>query len=122
MKQSTVVEATTTHEITLKPTTKRRLLQNLKAYQELKNQREVIEAAIKKHKALVEEDLLETGEQKLDIEGFKVALVSPVTSKLDKKKLLEAGVTMAQLEEGTVITPGRSYVKVTVPGEKDRDY
>ena len=116
---STTVTTTTTHEVTLKPTLRRRLLTELRTYGELKAQRAALDLAMTKHRSAIEGYLGETGEASLSLEGYKVTLVCPITSRLDKMKLVEQGVTTAQIEAATVTTPGRSYVKVTVPGERD---
>ena len=116
---STTVTTTTTHEVTLKPTLRRRLLTELRTYGELKAQRAALDLAMTKHRGTIEGYLGETGEASLSLEGYKVTLVCPITSRLDKMKLVEQGVTTAQIEAATVTTPGRSYVKVTVPVEHD---
>src|SRR5712664_1151708 len=109
----------TTKEVKLTPRVTRKLLTELKGYAELKAQRNAIDAAMDGHKAAIEKLRDETGEQSIALEGFKVSLVSPVRSSLDRKRLLEAGVTMAQLESGTVTKPTKPYTKVSVPGEKE---
>ena len=115
------VTATTTHELKLKPTTKRKLLTELKAYAELKTQRDAIDHAMKGHKNTVEGLLEETGESSLSIDGFKTTLVAGTRKSLDRKKLIAAGVTQAQLEAGTTETLNTPYVKITIPGAKERE-
>lgn len=115
---NTTATVTTSKEVKLSVRVTRKLLTELRGYAELKAQRNAIDAAMDGHKAAIEALRETTGEQKILLEGFSVALVSPVRSSLDKKRLLEAGVSMAQIEAGTVTRPTKPYTKVTVPGEK----
>lgn len=113
---------TQTTEVVLAPRLKRKLLTELRAFQEVKTQISALQNALDAHKVSIEKLRVESGENSLGIEGFKISLVSPVRSSLDKKRLLEAGVSMAQLEQGTVTKPTKPYTKVTVPGEVERVY
>ena len=113
------VTATTTHEVRLSPAVRRKLLTELRTYEQLKQQKAAIESAMEKHKTIIAAIREETGEQTIKLEGFSVTLVAPVRSTLDKKKLIAQGVTTAQIEAATVISPGKSYTKVTVPAEED---
>ena len=109
-------------EVQLKPSVRRKLIAELNSYQELKNQLTEIQKALDTHKVNIEGIRESVGEQSISISGFKVSLVSPVRSSLDKKALLEAGVSMAQLEAGTVTKPVKPYTKVSTPGEVERVY
>ena len=113
---------TTTKEITLKPAVRRKLLTELKAYSELKQQLDAIKHAMDKHKATIGGLRDMTGEKALELEGFKIRLVEPTRSTLDKKKLVELGCATAWIEEATTTKPTKPYEKVTCPGEKDEDY
>lgn len=121
MPLALVATATTTKEITLKPQVRRKLLTELHAYQELKQQYKALEFALDAHKATIERLREETGEQSIALEGFKVTQVTQIRSTLDKKLLLEQGVTMGQIENATITKSGRPYTKVTTPGEKEYD-
>lgn len=118
---ATTATVTTTKEIKLAPQLRRKLLTELRAYAELKEQAKAIEQAMKKHKQTLDELREKTGEKSVALEGFKITLVEPVRSYLDKEKLIEVGVTTAQIEEATIVKPGRPYAKVTVPGERESD-
>lgn len=120
MAQALVATTTTTTEVKLKPTLKRKLLTQLKTYHELKQDLKVIEAAMDRHRAIIEECVIESGEQSLALEGYKTTMVFPIRSTLDKKKLIEQGVTLAQIENATISKPGRHYVKVTCPGDSEK--
>lgn len=50
---------------------------------------------------------------------FKLKKVGGTTSKLDKKKFVSYGGSLAVLERATVTKPRKPYLKVTAPGEKD---
>lgn len=113
---------TVTQEVILKPSVRRRLLVDLKAYAEMKAQRDVLDFKMGKFKESIEATRESTGEVKLELDGFRIALVSPTRSTLSKKLLLENGVTMGQIENSTVVKATKSYCKVTVPGEKEREY
>ena len=107
---------TTTRELVLKPTVRRKLLTELKTYQELKGQLDAIKSAMDKHKGVIGKLREETGEQSIKIDGFSVTLVAPVRSTLDKQKLIAQGVTMAQIEAATIVKPGAAYEKISLPG------
>ena len=110
---------TITKTVTLKPTLRRKLVTELKAYAELKVQLAALEHALKKHKTAIEECVFESGETSLTVDGFKATMVAPVTSRLDKQRLVALGVTTAMIEEATITTPGRPYLKVTIPGTRE---
>ena len=130
------VSTTTTHELKLAPQVKRRLLTSLRVYGELSQQMKAIKLAMTKAKGNIEEQLIDSGETSISIDGYKAkggtalydavygykaTYVSPVRSYLDKMSLLANGVTMAQIENSTISKPGRPYVKVTLPGGGDDD-
>lgn len=119
MALAPVATATTTRELVLKPQLRRKLLNELRAFAELKSQYKALELAMNKHKDAIGRLREETGEQSIALEGFKVTQVTQTRSTLDKKLLLEQGVTMGQIENATVTKPGRPYTKVTTPGEKE---
>lgn len=65
-----------------------------------------------------EYDLLRAG---VRVHDLNVKLVEGVSTKLDKKKLLEQGVTMAQIEAATTTKPKKAYVDIRLPGQRTRD-
>lgn len=121
MAVSTAVTTTTKEEVTIKPALKTKLLKKLKVYAELRQQLKAIEAAMDKEKAEIGKVREEIGVTSLALDGFKVTQVTNLRSTLDKKKLIEMGVTTDMLEEATVTTPGRPYEKITCPGDKTRE-
>lgn len=114
---STTVEASTTEEVTLKPYVAKKLLTELKAYQEIVEQIKALEAAKDTHKATIGKIRESTGHTSIAIEGYKVTEVRGVSSKLDQKKLIAQGVTMAMIEAATVTSPKKPYEKISCPGE-----
>jgi hypothetical protein len=112
-----------TKEVKLSARVTRRLLTELSAYQGLKMQLDSIRAAMDGHKANIEMLRAETDESSIELDGFRITLVQPAgRASLDKKKLLEAGVTMSQLESGTVVKAVKPYTKISIPGEVERVY
>lgn len=118
---SVTATVTTTKEIVLKPTVRRKLLTELKAYAALKADMDALKHAMDKKKATIGAIREETGEDSIELEGFKVSLVAPVRSVLNKQRLISLGCAAAWLEEATETKPARAYTKVTVPGEKARE-
>jgi len=122
LTQAATITATTTQQIVLKPSLKTKLMKELRLYAELRSQREAIDAAMDKHKASIEVIRDEAGEQSLKVEGYTISLVAPVRAILDKMRLIANGVTLAQIEDSTVHKPSKPYCKISLPGEKERDY
>lgn len=116
---SITLQATTTQTVKLAPQLRRKLLTELRAYAELKQQAAAIASAMEKHKSAVSKIREDLGETSIAIEGFKVTQVIPTRSTLDKKKLVELGCAAAWINEATVVAPGRPYTKLTTPGEKE---
>lgn len=122
LKAKLIATTTQTVEIELKPALKRKLLAELAVYQGIAAQLEALEAKKDASKALLGELVIESGEEKLSIEGFKTAMVFPVRKKLNKKLFVQQGGTLAQLENATESTPSSPYLLVTCPGQKERTY
>lgn len=116
------VTAKTTEEVTIKPTLRRKLLVELAQCQKLRAEMKALEAQLDKHKGKIEELRDETGYQSVSLEGFTVSLVAPLRSTLDKQRLIAQGVTMAQIENATVVKPTKPYTKITYPNEPDKGY
>lgn len=118
---SLAVTATSTTELKLKPQVKRKLLTELKAYAELKAQRDALDHAMRSRRENVETMLYDTGETSLTIDGYKATVVAGVKKKLNQKKLIAQGVTQAQIEAATEETLNKPYVKITAPGARNDD-
>jgi hypothetical protein len=117
---ATAVTVRTEQEVKLAPGVRRKLLTELKAYAGLKTELKALEAKVDARKAIIASIREDIGEQSIGIEGFQVTLVAGVRSKLMPEKLIALGVTTAQIEMATVTKPNKPYVKISVPGEKDR--
>jgi hypothetical protein len=115
------VTTTTTHVVKLSPAVKRELLTKLKTYASLKSQRDAIDHAMKGHRTGVEEIMEKVGEASLSVEGFKTTIIAPVRKgKFNPKKAVALGIPMEKiLKAMDPDEPGTSYVKITVPGDKD---
>lgn len=120
-RAAATVVATTTHEVALKPAVKKRLLMECKAYAALKAQKEVLDAAMKKHRGSVEGILTELGESSLHIDGFTTTIVAPMKKKFDPKKFVQLGGDIDVYNAANIDTPQKSYVKITPPGAKEHD-
>lgn len=113
------VTVSTTSELVLKPAVKSKLLRELRLYEKAKLALKDAEALAEKHKAAVAGIREEIGEQTVKVDGFTVTLVAGTKSKLDKGKLIAQGVTTAQIEMATVVTPSKAYTLITLPGKDE---
>lgn len=114
---SATVVATTKTEVLLKPTVKKQLQLELRAYARVKAELDAVEQKLALRKAAVEELLYETGQESLKIDGFTVTLVTPHRSVLDKKKL--STKTLHEMEAAMVDSISKSYVKVSLPDGRE---
>ena len=117
------VTTTTTQVVKLSPALKKKLLLKCKTYASLKLQRDAADLAMTKQRTEVEFIMEEAGESKLEIEGFKTTLIAPVKKgKFNPKKAIALGITTEQIEKSMdPDTPGKSYIKISVPGEKEAE-
>lgn len=119
----TSVVATTVHVVKLTPAVRRELLIKLKTYASLKEQRDALDAKMKGHRTDVEEIMEKVGEAKLEVEGFKTTIIAPVKKgKFNPQKAVALGIPMSKiLKAMDPDTPGTSYVKITVPNEREEE-
>lgn len=115
----TTATVTTTHVIKLKPSVRARVLTDLRTYGALKRQRDALDLAMTRHRTNVEQVLSEIGEEKLELDGYKATLVAPVRKKFDPKKFVKLGGNLDTYTKALLETPGKSYVKVTLPGDTE---
>ncbi len=108
-----------TQQVTLTPQLRRKLLTELHVYARLDDQVKVLEAAKAKKKDEIDKLRDQAGTDSLAVDGYKVTLVAPMRSTLDKKKLVSLGVSIETIENATVATPGRPYTRISRPGEKE---
>lgn len=119
-KQVATVTVSTTEEVRLEPTVRRKLLTELRTYANLRDQVNVLEAAMDKIKDKVGAIRDEAGAQSLELEGFTVTLVAPTRKKFNPKTFVKLGGDIDiynQANEETLVAP---YNKITVPGNKDK--
>lgn len=110
------VTVSTTREVKLEAATRRKLMTELKTYQNLHAQKKALELAMDKIKAKVGVIRAETGEQSLELDGFKVTLVAPTRKKFNPKTFVKLGGDIDiynQANEESLVTP---YEKITLPG------
>lgn len=115
------VTTTTTHQLVLKPTLKKKLLLALRTYVELRAERKALKLAQIKQAKIVEDIQVEVGESSLVVEGFKSTMVAPNRHQLNKKKFVALGGNLEILEAAMESKPGKAYPKITAPGEQDDD-
>ena len=117
---SLTVITTTKAEIQIAPALKRRTLQTLRQYADLKAQRDALDRDIDKTKAALDETLDAVGEPSIELDGFKLTRVEGQTyKKVNEAKLVELGCAVAWIREATENHPKKSYLKVTIPGQKE---
>lgn len=116
------VTTTTTEEVLLTTKQRHKLLQELKIYQELKQQRDAIELAMEKHKTAIGAIRDETGEMSLSVDGFKTTLVAGSRKKFDPKKYVTLGGDLDLYNRSVKTTPVKPFEKITCPGEKEETY
>lgn len=105
----------------LRPVVQKRLQAAFKQYEDVSTQIALLEeqkAQVKKAIAAIRDG---AGVTSLELAGYKTTLVSPVSSRIDPKRLLAQGITEAQIKAATVVKPGASYEKVTTPKIKGWD-
>ena len=115
------VTATTTQTVQLKPALRRKLLNELKAYAGLRLQLKTIEEQMDKHKEVIGAIRDETGEQAIELEGYRVCLVAPIRKKFDAKKYVTLGGDLDIYNAANVDTPSKPYDKVTCPNDRNGD-
>ena len=108
--------ATTTHQLTIAPQIKRKLLLALKTYTELAAQAKVLALAKKKQGSIVEGIQTELGESSIAIDGYKSTIVAPIRKVLDRKRFVALGGDLEMLDKAMIDTPSKAYPKITAPG------
>jgi hypothetical protein len=119
MKLQTAVTATTTTTVKILPSVRRRLLNELKAYQTEKAALDLAKAKIEKRKGTIGGIRESIGEDSIELEGFKITRVQGTTTKLNEAKLVELGCAMAWIEEAKETKPKKAYEKISTPGGGD---
>ena len=116
---SPTLEATTTTVVTVKPALRTKLLRELRLYHGLTRQLKALEAEVDKHKGVIAEIREETGEDKLEIDGYSITLVAPIRKVFDAKRFVTLGGDLDIYNRSNVDTPSKSYCKVSVPKDAE---
>ncbi len=115
---SLTVTATAKTTLKIAPSLKRRTMQTLRVYNELKREREALDTEMDKCKVILGETLATLGETAIELEGYKLTTVTGTYKKLNEQKLVELGCAIAWIREATEEHPKKSYTKISCPGEK----
>src|SRR6266404_1594689 len=115
------VTCTTQTEVKISPSVRKRLLTELKVYAEIVGQIKALEHAKDKHKEAIGAIREETGEQKLEIDGYSITLVAPIRKKFSPKKFVSLGGDLAIYNQAVEDVTSRSYEKISLPGVKEEE-
>jgi len=120
------ITTTITQTVQLSAALKRKVLTELRTWEELHTQQKILELAMEKAKACAHKIFTDAGceqalEDGISIEGFKAKLVKSKGGRLDKGVLITLGVTSEMLDEATVEFDKKPFVRITAPGEKEED-
>lgn len=121
LQQTANATVSTTKEIRLEPKLRKKILTELRTYAGLHDQLKAIQHAMDKKKAIIGELRNETGEQSVELEGFKVTLVAPTRRKFDPKKFVTLGGDIEVYNEANVETLTTPYEKITCPGVAEEE-
>ena len=120
----TKVTTTITTEIKLSATLKRKLLTELRTFENLHKQARALKHAIQGRKDIIQKafetadefDALIAGTK---LEGFSMKYIAGERKVLDKGILIDLGVSQEMLDEATVSKKIKPYMKISAPGEKE---
>lgn len=118
------ISTTQTTEIQLAPRLKQQLLDKLTQFDRNDEEIKRREAQNVKIKQEVDDIMTQAGEGNallagIDIDGYRVKLVTGLSTKLDKDRLKrQHGLTQADLDACSDAKPNTPYIKVTLPKEK----
>lgn len=116
---SLAATTTQTVEVRLKPSVRRLLLNELQAYATLHAHIKELEEQEKGLVANIRAIREETGEEALELEGFKIRNVPGQVSYLDKQLFVQLGGSLEQLANATRSKPKKAYERISVPGQKE---
>ncbi len=115
------ITVSTTQEVRISPTLQKKLRTELTAYAALRTELKSIESKMDASKAKIEAVREETGEQKLEIDGYSVCIVAPIRKKFSAKKFVSIGGDLALYNRAVENVTSSPYTKVTCPGSKSDD-
>lgn len=122
LKLTTTTTTKETTEVKLSPRLQQQLLTRLQEFGRLGAEIRERQARQDAIKAEVDQLFTDSGEGNAlfngaDVAGYRVKMVCGVSSKLNKRRLIELGCEPAWLEEATESKPNKPYVRITPPGE-----
>jgi hypothetical protein len=115
------VTCTTQTEVKISPSVQKRLRTELTTYSALRTELKSIEAKMDASKAKIEAVREETGEQKLEIDGYSVCIVAPIRNKFSAKKFVSLGGDLAIYNQAVESVTSKPYTKISCPGSKSDD-
>jgi hypothetical protein len=115
MRLETTATVETAKQVELSPEVATGLRAELDAYAAKQRQVKQLESEMNEHRKVIEVTRALIGEKMVTFDGYVITLIEPVQTRLDKAELLRAGVSIAQLEAGTVSKPSKPYIKIRVP-------
>lgn len=113
MKPTITTEVTVTSVTELAPEVAVGLKAELDAYMEKREQVRRLEAEMEEHKKVVEVTRALIGEKAIHTSGYLIRLVEPLQARLDKGALMRVGVSVAQIEAGTITKPAKPYLTIS---------
>lgn len=120
LSQQVQTTVTAKSEVKLSPALRLKLQKRLKIAKELKVAYDAAKAAFEREKMVLGGLREQAGEQSLTLEGFgTITEVRGTSKKLDKKKFVAMGGSLAMLEGATTEKPKKAYELVTFPGDDD---
>ena len=120
-KLQQTVTTTTTQEVKLSPSVRKKLLLAFKVYAELAQQKKAIKLAMEKQTRILAEVREDLGEESISIDGNTTTLVAGLYKKFNPKKFVSLGGELALYEQAVEEKPKKAYEKVTVAGVKNED-
>jgi len=114
---TTSVTTTTTKVVKLLPSLRRQLLMELSIAQKHKLAMKQAEEKYDRAKAKIRALREKAGVESLEIDGYTTSNVTGVMTQWNEKKMLEHGLSIAEIESFKVTKPKKPYEKVTFPAE-----
>lgn len=113
---SPTVTQTQKTAVELKPQIKTELVARLAAYalakEEIKRLQEYLNTQVEAIATIYGDAGLQGT---VNVDGYKVAEVTPTRSVLNRERLIAMGVTTAMLQQATEVVPSKPYMRITTP-------
>ena len=102
----------------LSPHLEQQLRTHLQHYQRLKQRQEALDAEVERWHGKIGDLSAESGQDVLDIDGFKVTHVAPNKSQFNRRKFIQMGGDLAVYDAAHETVPGTPYERITLPKEQ----